>query len=156
MSYQDEVKQYAIKPTLEYLTLGLIGEIGELAEKVKRVLRASRGLEELVGDEGIALELGDICWYAFMIANHYEHRVSLNVTLVGCSPSEVPELISSLVRKLPFIFDEGGAAIDDLVAVIYFLGNALGMSLRDICQMNLSKLRSRMERGKIQGDGDHR
>jgi NTP pyrophosphatase (non-canonical NTP hydrolase) len=56
--------------------------------------------------------------------------------------------------------DEQVAAIkDELGDVLWYiaaLSSDLGLSLGDIASGNIEKLRSRLERGAIQGDGDKR
>lgn len=47
---------------------------------------------------------------------------------------------------------EAGDVLWQLAGVI----KRLGYTMEEVAQMNLDKLRSRAERGKIDGDGDHR
>ena len=52
-----------------YPTLGLTGEAGEVAEKVKKTLRDSSYGFNAERKKQIALELGDVLWYAAALAN---------------------------------------------------------------------------------------
>ena len=52
---------YPISRELEYLSLGLAGEAGEIANKVKKIIR---GDPHNPDDKEIALEIGDLLWYA--------------------------------------------------------------------------------------------
>jgi NTP pyrophosphatase (non-canonical NTP hydrolase) len=70
--------------------------------------------------------------------------------------------------KIKKIFrDKGGTISDDdrealkgeLGDVLWYLTQIctnLGLSLEEVAEANLDKLFSRLERGKIQGEGDHR
>lgn len=70
-NYQKKALETAIYPEqykIVYPALGLNGEAGEVAEKVKKILRGDSALsEERRAD--IALELGDVLWYAATLAN---------------------------------------------------------------------------------------
>ncbi|MBR0036608.1 MAG: nucleoside triphosphate pyrophosphohydrolase family protein [Bacteroidales bacterium] len=103
--YQAGARRTAIYPSSQniiYPTLGLSGEAGEVADKVKKVIRDNN--QEFTADRKreIALELGDVLWYAASLAHD------------------------------------------------------LGYTLDEVAQMNLDKLASRMNRGKIHGSGDER
>ena len=103
--YQAGALTTAIYPkerTIIYPTLGLTGEAGEVADKVKKVIRD--GNDDFTDErkKQIALELGDVMWYAATLAHD------------------------------------------------------LGYTLEEVCQMNLDKLASRMQRDKIHGSGDER
>ncbi len=69
--YQKAALSTAIYPndgTISYLALALCGEAGELADKVKKVLRDKKGQFYNADITAIALELGDIRWYAANLA----------------------------------------------------------------------------------------
>ena len=103
--YQAGARRTAIYPAsraIIYPTLGLTGEAGEVADKVKKVIRDNNDEFNDERRNQIALELGDVMWYAASLAHD------------------------------------------------------LGYSLEEICQMNLDKLASRMQRDQIHGSGDER
>lgn len=103
--YQEGALRTAIYPEsrrIIYPTLGLTGEAGEVADKVKKVIRDNNDEFTDERKQQIALELGDVMWYAATLAHD------------------------------------------------------LGYSLNEICQMNLDKLASRMQRNKLHGSGDER
>lgn len=103
--YQDGARTTAIYPKereIIYPTLGLTGEAGEVADKVKKVIRDNNDEFSAEKKHQIALELGDVMWYAASLAHD------------------------------------------------------LGYTLEEICQMNLDKLASRMQRDRIHGNGDER
>lgn len=58
-------REYAIV----YPTLGLNGEAGEVAEKVKKTIRDNGGEFSDEFRRAIAMELGDVMWYAATLAN---------------------------------------------------------------------------------------
>lgn len=65
--YQEKAVSTAIYPNdgkISYLALALCGEAGELADKVKKVLRDKNGQFYIADLSAIALELGDVLWYA--------------------------------------------------------------------------------------------
>ena len=103
--YQEGARRTAIYPNSQriiYPTLGLTGESGEVADKVKKVIRDNDQEFTAERRREIALELGDVLWYAASLAHD------------------------------------------------------LGYTLDEVAQMNLDKLASRMNRGKIHGSGDER
>lgn len=52
-----------------YLTLGLNGEAGEIAEKVKKILRDKNGVMTEEDKTNLAMEIGDVLWYAGRLAD---------------------------------------------------------------------------------------
>lgn len=72
-TYQAEACKTAI-PTIDndvaYLTLAMCGEAGEVADKVKKVIRDKEGnFNDPTTREQIIFELGDVLWYAAVLAN---------------------------------------------------------------------------------------
>lgn len=69
--YQQAALRTAIYPqdmTIVYPTLGLAGEAGEVADKVKKTIRDFSGEFSADRSREIALELGDVLWYAAALA----------------------------------------------------------------------------------------
>lgn len=60
----DEDAKYKIM----YLTLGIASEAGEVADKVKKVMRNDGGNFTDEKKQEIMMELGDVLWYASMLA----------------------------------------------------------------------------------------
>ena len=70
--YQDGARSTAIYPEsrkIIYPTLGLTGEAGEVADKVKKVIRDNNDEFSAERRRQIALELGDVMWYAAALAH---------------------------------------------------------------------------------------
>lgn len=73
--YQDACKQTAVFPAdkgILYCAIGLSNESGEVLGKLKKWIRGDKELDK----EAVAAELGDVMWYAAMLAN--ELGTSLN------------------------------------------------------------------------------
>ncbi len=69
--YQKAALSTAIYPNdnnISYLALAICGEAGELADKVKKVIRDKNGQFYIADLSAIALELGDMLWYAANLA----------------------------------------------------------------------------------------
>jgi len=54
---------------LTHLVLGLVGEAGEIAEKIKKLVRDKNGDLAQLDRDDMAVELGDVLWYAAVLAN---------------------------------------------------------------------------------------
>lgn len=70
--YQQGALSTAIYPEerkIIYPTLGLTGEAGEVADKVKKVIRDNNDEFTDERKHQIALELGDVMWYAASLAH---------------------------------------------------------------------------------------
>lgn len=87
--YQQAALKTAIYPeshAIVYPVLGLTGEAGEVADKIKKTIRDFDGKFSPERRREIALELGDVLWYAAALARD-----------LGISLSEVAEMN---IRKL--------------------------------------------------------
>ena len=74
---------------------------------------------------------------------------------------EVAEKIKKVIRDKDGIIDEETkmAVEKELGNVLWYvaqLATELGLSLDEVAEKNIEKLASRLERGKINGDGDNR
>lgn len=77
--YQKAALSTAIYPNdskISYLALAICGEAGELADKVKKVLRDKNGQFYNADLTSLALELGDILWYAANLAKVLGYELS--------------------------------------------------------------------------------
>lgn len=77
--YQKAALSTAIYPNdynISYLALAICGEAGELADKVKKVIRDKNGQFYIADLSAIALELGDILWYAANLAKALGYDLS--------------------------------------------------------------------------------
>ena len=82
---------------------------------------------------------------------------------------EVADKIKKVIRDTVLLADDCGAIvlphdkrielakeIGDVLWYCATLSYDLGMKLEDVAQMNINKLKSRQERGKLSGSGDNR
>lgn len=82
---------------------------------------------------------------------------------------EVADKVKKVIRDTAFLTDAEGAIvlshdnrielakeIGDVLWYCAILANDLGLKLEDVAQMNINKLKSRKERGKLSGSGDNR
>jgi NTP pyrophosphatase (non-canonical NTP hydrolase) len=80
--------------------------------------------------------------------------------LVG-EAGEVAEKIKKVIRdKNGVVDDEKKKEIEkelgDVLWYVSQLSSELGLSLKEVAEKNIEKLYSRMDRGKLKGDGDNR
>lgn len=81
----------------------------------------------------------------------------------------VADKVKKIIRDTVFLVDDYGAIvlshdnrieiakeIGDVLWYCAILANDLGLKLEDVAQMNIDKLKSRQERGKLSGSGDNR
>jgi NTP pyrophosphatase (non-canonical NTP hydrolase) len=68
---------------------------------------------------------------------------------------EVAEKVKKYMRDGKSL-DGVGLELGDVLWYISALADDLGVTLEEVAQANVDKLKSRMERNKIKGDGDNR
>ena len=84
-------------------------------------------------------------------------------------PGEVADKVKKVIRDTVLLADDCGAIVlphDKRIELAKEIGDVLwycatlaydiGMKLDDVAQMNINKLKSRQERGKLSGSGDNR
>lgn len=74
---------------------------------------------------------------------------------------EVADKVKKVMRDKGWTFDDQtkidiGLELGDVLWYVSILARDLGMSLENIAEMNIAKLRSRQARGMLGGSGDHR
>ncbi len=77
--YQQGALKTALYPrehAIVYPTLGLNGEAGEVADKVKKTIRDFDGDFDPERRRAIAMELGDVMWYAATLAHDLGYTLS--------------------------------------------------------------------------------
>lgn len=178
-----EIKDYLECGTpfvgLFYVSLGLAGEIGEMQEKVVSYKEGEDDLAPVVG------ELGDVYWYISQVCMELGtpmgHLLSINpkysetrkiiydpnmitvCLILACSiwSGRISDITKKLLRD-----SHGHLAADKKISILENLTKIL-IAMRSICailgvtpeycmEQNITKLFSRMERGKLGGSGDAR
>jgi NTP pyrophosphatase (non-canonical NTP hydrolase) len=173
LEYQEGAVSTAIYPgELMYPTLGLCGEVGELVEAVRAAC----------GHDDIEKETGDVMWYVAATAKDAGLTLAYVMgrktfpkkadSFCWCLDDILQELtieagiVAENVKKT--IRDDAGVlgkkrkrniagALRHIIYLLVELCDRHGSkSLEECCKMNLDKLQSRQERGKLTGDGDDR
>jgi len=173
--YQKSAMSTAIyQHPLLYPALGLAGEIGELTEAVL----SDTGTQ--TSASRVMKEAGDVLWYIAAVASdsgltlseiteteefpdpfEYALEIQQYTNLIVQSVGVVAENVKKTLR------DNVGVLTDDrqqnikrvLRLLIWDLSNllsAFNISLLECAFANVSKLKSRQDRGKLTGDGDER
>lgn len=108
------------------------------------------------------MELNEYQSGALTTAIYPETSKIIYPTLGLCGESgEVADKVKKIIRDNKGEFSEEkkhqiALELGDVMWYIATLSHDLGYTLDDICRMNLDKLKSRMERNKIHGNGDNR
>ena len=159
----EEYQKEAIKFRLEsannenYLTLGLIAEVGEAAGKLAKRIR-----DGVFDEKAFVKELGDILWFVANLADFYDEEYAESYSKVlakakcfdyRLKPEEDWKLPLQLVSICFNVYEYSPL---DIVYSIGELAAKFGYTLEQVAEMNLAKLRSRANRGVIQGNGDER
>lgn len=164
--YQVKSAETAIYPEdsgLVYETLGICSEVGELIQKTLHPLSMTH--EELMG------ELGGCLWYLARLCDRF--HLSLEEEIMNYGPGNLHGLmhltissgiLANHVKKV--IRDDEGMSDDRFTAIrdaiiascqAFAVACAtVGVDVREVASFNYDQLKSRQERGKLQGDGDDR
>lgn len=142
---------------VSYPTLGLCDEAGELIEKLN---------DRLCNLEDVVKEAGDVCWYFNCVCDYsnlsitnffrYERVTSWVEFLIQSSK------IAGIAKKA--LRDNDGTVdvekmrplLEEFSGMLLYFINVRGLTFEEILETNISKLRSRQERGVLKGSGDNR
>ena len=159
----EEYQKEAVKFRLEsannddYLTLGFIAEVGEAAGKLAKQIRDGE-----FDEKAFIKELGDILWFVANLADfydkEYDSEYSKALAKAKCfdyrlKPEEDWKLLLQLTSMCCNVYEYSPL---DIVYSIAELAAKFGYTLEQVAEINLAKLRSRANRGVIQGNGDER
>ena len=151
-TYAEQAWEFALPSArnVEYLSLGLWGEVGELASLVAKSIRDETELDKTA----VAKELGDVMWFTASSAMFMDAEEDFTSLL---KDAEVADNARTLVEEAEAILDATiRTDFVDLFDSIASLAYALGYTLDEVLEMNIAKLQSRRDRGKITGSGDDR
>lgn len=159
-----------------YLDLGIRGEAGEVCDKIKKMIRDNgwkQGMpipQECI--RGIALELGDVMWYAANISAVEGVRMTTgnkvqesdNIDRYFYDPivykqekiAKFALALSSTIHERELITIRKERHVSWIIYCVGEVAACIGMKLSEICQMNLDKLADRKMRNMIGGSGDER
>jgi NTP pyrophosphatase (non-canonical NTP hydrolase) len=84
-----------------------------------------------------------------------EYKVTYPTLGLCGETGEVAEKVKKNIRDGKSL-DGVGLELGDVLWYISALADDLGVTLEEVAQANVDKLKSRMERNKIKGDGDNR
>ena len=151
-TYAEQAWEFALPSArnVQYLSLGLWGEVGELASLVAKSIRDETELDKTA----VAKELGDVIWFVASSAMFMDAGDDFT-TLIN--DAEVSDNARTLVEEAEAVLDATiRTDFPDLFDAIATLAHGVGYTLDEVLEMNLAKLQSRRDRGKITGSGDDR
>ena len=125
----NEYQEKAMKtcmPSCNNISYMLLNLVGEVGELSSNIAKAIRKENVYIGGQKDLKGLSKLCIY--------------------------PDFLPEFLEWNEELMKEAG----DILWQLSGLCSALGWTLEDIGRMNLDKLASRAERGKIDGDGDNR
>lgn len=159
-----------------YPSLGLADEVGEFLEKFIGLENPMVLTLDQITDLG--KELGDICWYISATAR------DSGVGLINMLPSDLGEIHHNIRRHVKdpstagykMVFEAAkvcghvkkckrdnadrrgqiGIHLFNLVYLVAFFADLIGLDIEWVMQENINKLFDRKNRGVLKGDGDNR
>ena len=151
-TYAEQAWEFALPSArnVKYLSLGLWGEVGELASMFAKSIRDETELDKTA----VAKELGDVMWFIASSAMFMDAGDDFTTLL---HDAEVGDNDRTLIEEAEAVLDATiRTDFVDLFDSIASLAHGLGYTLDEVLEMNLAKLQSRRDRGKITGSGDDR
>ena len=151
-TYAEQAWDFALPSArnVEYLSLGLWGEAGELASLVAKSIRDETELDKTA----VAKELGDVMWFLAGSASYGNNGEAF--AILANSDDLLSEDVSPYEATENFISALIAADLQEVFDAAAELAHLMGYTLDEVLEMNLDKLQSRRDRGKITGSGDDR
>lgn len=175
--YEQKIIEWDKYPDSIKPTIYLLGALGELAELVEKLLEHFENYSKLqVKQVKFGLEIGDIYWYIFRLANSlgFSYKDILEIKIEAIKQNTIERNILHLVVEIGKLTNqfkkifrdhqsimpkgqiEYGERIAKIFAYLEIISKQTGFSVDEILEMNYEKLDSRYKRKKIGGDGDER
>ena len=151
-TYAEQAWEFALPSArnVKYLSLGLWGEVGELASLVAKSIRDEIELDRTA----VAKELGDVMWFIAGSASY--SGKGKEFALFANSADVFREDYGPIEKAEDFLNSIIDADLPEIFDVAAELAHSVGYTLDEVLEMNLAKLQSRRDRGKITGSGDDR
>lgn len=151
--YQEEAVKTAIYPqegNTIYPLLGLLDESAEVAEKFYNAINWSKDGKTISFDDILTQSIlsGKACGKLKKTIRDTKDEW-IHKQLIELSPK-------TIVESNPVLKNELKKEISDCLWYLAALATDLGLSLDDIAQTNIAKLKDRQARGKLGGSGDSR
>ena len=145
----------------EYLTLGLIEEVGEAAGKL-----AKRRRDGVFDEKAFIKELGDILWFVANLADYWDKNEGFayaefikgrDFYIAENNLLTQREMLMVLVGDVALFIEESlETQLVGIITDVGILAKTVGYTLEQVMEINLAKLRDRLSRGVINGNGDER
>lgn len=151
-TYAEQAWEFALPSARDesYLSLGLWGEAGELASLVAKSIRDETELDKTA----VAKELGDVMWFLAGSASYGNNGEAF--AILANSDDLLREYADPHTATEDFISALIAADLPRIFETAVELAHSLGYTLDEVLEMNIAKLQSRRDRGKITGSGDDR
>jgi len=133
----------------ERCLFGLFEEAGEIVGKEKKRLR---GDEMQDFDTQVKKEIGDFLYYLRLYGHLHNVKIDSNIEIYYFKFTDFIEYFATdfgTYRNVKHFYQDSFINILSLI-------EGLGFDFEEIIKLNVDKLNSRLERGKIHGNGDER
>lgn len=153
-TYVETIKQFIVYPPereKEYLECLLFSEIGEVVGVHAKYVRGD--FDEAEYKKRLIGELGDVLFAGSLLFNWGRFGAWVEEGYRYLPQSSIKAASYALQS---FTSDRGEWSAYAVGKFIASMCNSLGITTEELREANVAKLKSRMERGKIKGDGDER
>jgi len=130
-------------------------------EEIKKKIADMEQKIEALESESLAFnDYQDMAWDTAIYPNRGKNIYYPTLGLCG-ETGEVAEKVKKVMRDYDGILtmghrDELMKEISDVLWYLAALCTEIGVKMEDVAKLNIKKLQSRKERGKLKGDGDNR
>lgn len=150
-TYVETIKQFIVYPPEreeEYLERLLFSEIGEVVGVAAKYVRGD--FDEAEYKKRLIGELGDVLFAVSLLHPDYDPAEDNACLYPGLIYNDFP---FDLATAREMVYDPRPWVIQ---GALYSTCKSIGITIEQLREANVAKLKSRMERGKIKGDGDER